>query len=259
MKRILLFAALLSCLLTGCKKNKGLSMTGVYKLDKQWISGGGSDSVYQKTQIKIYTAHQFIYAGITPDSAVSFGVGNYKPDTGNRIVENEFYSSYRLDTTRDFKVDMTLTDKGFTQKIPAIATLKGVKYDLMEAYSKETSGDSSKLDGLWKMSKSYMVSGKDTTKKEVTQYKIFQGGHFLFAGRYLVDKTANKFKNNFGYGSFNMTGGDLVEENTISSDATALTHKFSIKIAFNGNDAYTQVIADAKTNQQSIESYVRIK
>jgi len=234
-------------------------MTGVYKLEKQWISGGGNDSAYQKTQIKIYTAHQFIYAGMTADSAVGFGVGNYKPDSGNRIIENEFYSSYRLDTSRAFKVVVTLTNKGFTQKIPAIATLKGVKYDLMEDYSKTPSGDSTKLDGLWKMTKSYLVSGKDTTKKEVTQYKIFQGGQFLFAGRYLVDKTSGKFRNNFGYGTFNLRGDDLVEENTIASDASALTHKFTIKIAFSGDNQYTQAIIDTKNNQQSIETYVRVK
>jgi hypothetical protein len=234
-------------------------MTGVYKLEKQWISGGGSDSAYQKTQIKIYTAHQFIYAGMTPDSAVGFGVGNYKPDSGNRIIENEFYSSYRLDTTRAFKVDITRTDKGFTQKIPAIATIKGVKYDLMEDYSKTPSGDSTKLDGLWKMTKSYLLSGNDTVNKTVTQYKIFQGGQFLFAGRYLVDKNTNKYKNDFGYGSFSLNGSDLAEENTIASDASALTHKFTIKIEFSGDDQYTQAIIDKKNNQQSIETYIRVK
>jgi hypothetical protein len=259
MKRILFLAGLLSGLLIGCSKNKNLPMTGVYKLEKQWISGGGDDSVYKKTQIKIYTDHQFIYAGMTPDSAVGFGVGNYKPDTGSRLIENEFYSSYRLDTSRAFNVDISLTDKGYNQKIPAIATLKGVKYDLMEDYSKMPSGDTTKLDGLWKMSKSIMVKGKDTVKKEVTQYKIFQGGHFLFAGRYLVDKTTNKFKNNFGYGSSSLNGSDLVEDNTIASDASALKHKFNIKIAFSGDNEYTQVISDAKNNQQSIETYVRIK
>ena len=190
---------------------------------------------------------------------MSFGVGNYKPDSGNRVIEKEFYSSYRLDTSRAFKVDITKTDTGFTQKIPAIATIKGVKYDLMEQYSKSPSGDTTKLDGLWKMSKSYLVTGKDTVKKEVTQYKIFQGGQFLFAGRYLVDKSANKFKNNFGYGSFSLKGDDLVEENTIASDASALKRKFNIKVAFSGDSEYTQVISDAKNNQQSIETYVRIK
>jgi len=259
MKRILFYAALLSCLLTGCKKNKNLSMTGVYKLEKQWISGGGDDSVYKKTQIKIYTGHQFIYAGMTPDSVVSFGVGNYKADTGNRIIENEFYSSFRLDTSRAFNVDITSSDKGFNQKIAAIATLKGVKYDLMEDYSKMPSGDTTKLDGLWKMTQSYLVSGKDTLKKEVTQYKIFQGGNFLFAGRYLVDKTTNKFKSNYGFGSFSLNGTDLVEENTIASDVSALKRKFNIKIAFSSDNEYTQVIADANGKQQSVETYVRVK
>jgi hypothetical protein len=259
MKRILIYTALLSCLIAGCKKAQKTSLAGVYKLKKQWISGGGTDSTYLKTQIKIYTAHQFIYAGMTADSAVGFGVGNYKTTTDSTTVESEFYSSYRLDTTRAFNLVVKTTDTGYTQKIPAIATLKGVKYDLMEDYNKLPSGDSTKLDGLWKLDKSMSVTGKDTVKKQVTQYKIFQGGHFLFAGRYLVDKSTSKFKNDFGYGSFKLSGNDLSEENAISNDESLLNHKIPIKMTFNGGDEYTQVISDPKTNGQSIETYQRVK
>ena len=259
MKRILFYAAFASCFIIGCKKTGKPAMAGVYKLDKQWISGGGTDSTYEKKQIKIYTTNQFIYAGMTADSSVGFGVGNYKVDTGNHINENEFYSSYRLDTSRNFKLDVTTNVNGFTQKIPAIATIKGVKYDLMESYTVIPSNDSTKLDGLWKMDKSYSINGKDTLKKTVTQYKIFQGGHFLFAGRYLTDKTGNKFKNNFGYGNFSLKGDSLVEANTLASDPSALTHKFNVNITFKGDDAYTQVITDPKNNERSIETYVRVK
>jgi hypothetical protein len=259
MKQIILYAALFSCLVLGCKKPVKLSLTGVYKLEKQLISGNGTDSTYTRTQIKIYTDHQFIYAGMTKDSSAGFGVGNYKIDTGNKVIENEFYSSYRLDTSRSFKLEVKLTDKGYTQKIPSIATLKGVKYDLMEEYTKLPSGDSTKLDGLWKLEKSLSVNSKDTVTKPVTQYKIFSGGHFLFAGRYLVDKAAAKFKNDFGYGSFSLTGNNLSEEDAISNEAVLLNHKFAVKITFNGDDEYTQVINDPKTNQQSIETYKRVR
>jgi hypothetical protein len=103
---------------------------------------------------------------------------------------------------------------------------------------------STKLDGLWKMDKSYTIREKDILKKTVTQYKIVQEGHFLFAGRYLADKAANKFKNNFGYGNFSLKGDSLVEADTLPSDASALTHKFNVNITFEGDDAYIQVIID---------------
>lgn len=234
-------------------------MAGVYRLEKQWVRNGGPDSAYERTQIKIYTDHQFIYAGMTPDSAVGFGVGNYKQDTAYHITEKEFYSSYRLDTTRVFHLVVTTSDNGYTQNIPGIATLKGVKYDLMEQYSKiSPAGKAPKLDGLWKMEKSIAVNGRDTVKKVVTQYKIFKDGYFLYAGRYQTG-TPGKFKSTFGYGTCSLQGNKLVEQNTISSDAAALTHPFNIKIAFSGDDSYTQVIDNPQSKRESIETYVRIK
>jgi len=57
MKRIIIYAALLSCALIGCKKGQKFSQAGIYKLVKQTVSGGGTDSTYKRTQIKIYTVH----------------------------------------------------------------------------------------------------------------------------------------------------------------------------------------------------------
>jgi len=88
MKRIIIYAALLSCAILGCKKTGKLSQAGVYKLAKQTVSGGGKDSTYERTQIKIYTDDHFMYAGMTPDSSIGFGVGTYTLDTGNRIIEH---------------------------------------------------------------------------------------------------------------------------------------------------------------------------
>jgi hypothetical protein len=258
MKRILFYAALLSCPILGCKKTEKSSIIGIYQMEKQRIIGGGTDSTYLKTQIKIYTSHNFIYAGMTADSVVGFGVGRYKADTGNTIIEKEFYSSYRLDTSRNFKLLITMKDNGFSEKIPSIAVIKGAKYDLSEDYTRLTTGDSSKLDGLWKMGETIYVKGKDTSKVPVTQYKIFWGGHFLFAGRYPTDKTATKFKSTFGYGSFDLKGNDLSEEDQISNSTTVLNHKFKIKITFKGDAEYTQVIDDEKNQQQTIETYKRV-
>jgi hypothetical protein len=259
MKSILFYTALLSCFILSCKKKEKLSLVGVYKLESQSVSGGGTDSTNSRTQIKIYTADHFIYAGMTPDSTVSFGVGTYKPDTGDRIIEHEFFSSARQTATRSFNVDITQHDNGYSQKIPDIAEIKGVKYALKEDYSKLQTNDTSKLDGLWKMERAYWIRGKDTIKNDNTQYKIFFGGHFLYIHSIADAKTANKFKSGFGYGTFSFSGEIISEEDKISNDALVLNRKFTVKTKFDGNDKYTQEIDDPKTNEQSFEVYSRVK
>src|SRR5580704_7398179 len=126
MKRILIVAALLSCIIYGCKKKEKVSQAGVYKLEKQMASGGGKDTTYKRTQIKIYTDKYFMYSGMAPDSSVGFGVGSYKPDTGARVIEDNIYSSGALDSTKKFDLDITNTDKGYTQVIPDLMVVKGV-------------------------------------------------------------------------------------------------------------------------------------
>jgi hypothetical protein len=259
MKRILLYAVLLGCSFLGCKKKEKLSLIGVYKLEKQRITGGGTDSTYLRKQIKIYTAHNFIYAGMTPDSSVGFAVGTYKPDTGNRIIEHEFFSSFNLNASRTFKVDIMMKDSGYSQKIPDIAVIKGIKYDLVEDYTRLPAGDTSKLDGLWKMTKAYLLKGNDTSNQQNTQYKIFWGGHFLYIHSLPIDKAATKFKSGFGFGTFSFKDNMITEQDQMSNDTRVLNHQFAVKTIFSGNDEYTQVIYDSKMNQQSVEIYKRVK
>ena len=118
MKKILILAALISCIIYGCKKKEKVSQAGVYRLDKQMASGGGKDTVYKRTQMKIYTDKYFMWAGMAADSSVGFGVGSYKLDTGNRITESNIYSSGSLDSSRNFNLIVTRKDSGFTQVFP---------------------------------------------------------------------------------------------------------------------------------------------
>ncbi|HTD98006.1 MAG TPA: hypothetical protein VK668_01915 [Mucilaginibacter sp.] len=259
MKRILIYAVVLSCIIWGCKQSKKVSQEGVYKLEKQTVSGGKKDTTYQRTQVKIYTPQYFVYAGIAPDSSVGFGVGSYKLDTGNKIIESNIYSSGSLDSARFFNVVVTKTDKGYTQVIPDLAVVKGVKYKLTEEYTKLPSADTSVLDGVWRLDKTFWVKGKDTTRQNQIQYKAFWGGHFMFIHRYPLDQAATKFKNGFGYGDFSLKNDTLSEEDEMSSHAMLLHRKFAIKITFNGRDEYSQVINDSKTNEQTTEIYKRLK
>ena len=259
MKKILIFTALIGCVILGCKKKDQVSQAGVYRLDKQMASGGGKDTTYRRTQMKIYTDKYFVYSGIAPDSSVGFGVGSYNLDTGNRIIERNIYSSGYLDSTKSFNLIVTRKDSGYTQVIPNLAIVKGVPYKLTEDYTKLSSSDTSFMDGLWKLDKTFWVKGKDTTRGNETQFKIFWGGHFMFVHRYPLDSAGKAFKNGFGYGTFSFKHDTLTEEDEMSSHSVLVGRKFGIKITFNGNDEYSQVIDDPKANEQTTEIYRRVK
>lgn len=259
MKKIIIVAALLIFIITSCKspKQNVPTQAGVYKLEKQMASGGGRDTVYARKQMKIYTDNYFMYGAFAPDSSVGFGVGSYKLDSVNKIVERNIYSSRLLDSAGTFNLQVTKTPNGYTQVIPDILRVRNVSYKMTEDYTKLASADTSVLDGLWKMSEFYSITGKDTVKQIPTQYKIFQGGHFMFVHRYPINKEQTKFKNGFGYGTYSLKDDILSEQEEMSSHAQLLNKKFAIKITFNGNDEYSQVITDS--TGKSIEIYKRLK
>lgn len=258
MKKNIIVAVLLIMIMAGCKPSKNTpTQSGVYKLEKQMLSGGGRDTVYARTQMKIYTNNHFMYAAMAPDSSVGFGVGSYKQDSVNKITEQNIYSSRMLDSSQTFNLIITRTDTGYTQVIPNMTTVRNVPYKLTENYTKVALTDTSALDGLWKMDAFYTVTGKDTIKQTPTQYKIFWGGHFMFVHRYPINKEGTKFKNGFGYGAFSLKDDILSEEDEISNHPQLLHKKFAIKITFKGNNEYSQVITDSAG--KSIEIYKRLE
>jgi len=259
MKRIIIYAALSIGIFIGCKSTKKqLTQPGVYKMDKLTVSGGGKDTVYPRTQIKIYTDDHFAYASLAPDSSVGFGVGSYHLDTGNHIEEINIYSSRVLDSTAIYNVAYTRKDSTYAQKLK-MPSASGAVYTMTEAYTQLPATGTSKIDGLWKLDKAYIVKGKDTTKQGETQFKAFWGGHFLFVHRYPVANNAAKYKNGFGYGEFSLKNDTLSETEQITSHSTLMGRTFSIKINFKSDDEYSQVITDNQTGEQSVEIYIRLK
>jgi hypothetical protein len=259
MRKILIFSALLTCIFLGCKNTKKeASQPGVYKLNKLTVSSGGKDSVYARTQIKIYTDDHFAYASLASDSSVGFGVGSYKADAGNKVTEQNIYSSADLDSSRTFHLFITRKDSSYTQVIDGLLS-HGVKYSLTEAYTQLPFADTSKLDGLWKLDASYILRGKDTVKQPEIQYKVFWNGHFMFVHRYPLDNTSTRYKNGFGYGDFNLKNDTLSETEHLTSHPALMDRQFAIKITFKGDDEYSQVITDPKAGEQSVEIYRRIK
>jgi hypothetical protein len=261
MKKILVFAALLSCVVLSCKHKEKVSpvgLQGVYELEKQVLRGGKTDSTIKREQVKIYTDRHFVYASIVPDSSVGFGVGAYTLDSSSKIVEKSMYTSRALDSSLTYNLKITKRDSGFTQVIPDYTSAQGVKYVLTEDYKKLPPGDTTKLDGLWKMERTFTVRGKDTVESKVNQYKIYWGGRFIFIHRFPLDSTEKRFRNGFGTGKFTLRNDTLREVEQNSNYALLRGRSFAIKIRFNGKDEYTQVINSA-TNGRSVEIYKRVK
>jgi len=227
-------------------------------MDKQTVTAGGKDSVYNRKQLKFYTDNYFAYASMAPDSSVGFGIGSYKSDTGKNIIETNIYSSRALDSPLVFHVAIAPKDSGYVQVLPT-STPKGAKYTVTEVYTRLPLSAATKLDGLWKLDAAYTVTGKDTAKQSTNQYKVFWGGHFMFVHRYPLDVTNTTYKNGFGFGDFSLSNDTLSEKEQISSHAALVGRSFAIKINFKGDDEYSQIITDSKTGNQSVEIYRRLK
>jgi hypothetical protein len=258
MKKILIYSALLSCMISGCKKIEKIYYSGVLKLDKQVVSGGKKDTVIAKEQMKIYTDHNYMYAGVAPDSSVTFGLGSYELDSDSTIVEHNIYNNRALDSAQIVVVTVKKTGNGRTEIIPDFGRYKSVTYKMSEEYIKLPVTGASNLDGTWELDKVFWVKGKDTLRQHETQFKVFWRGHFMFIHHYPINALGTDYKNGFGYGTFSLKNNTLNEEDKMSSHSVLLNRKFVIKITFNGKDKYSQVTEDPKTKEQTTEVYKRL-
>jgi hypothetical protein len=263
MKKLSILALCLSMALGiySCgNESKSESQAGVYSMEKQVGSDGKTETVNQSSdggfQIKIYTDQNYFYVAMTKDSSASFGLGTYTLK-GSKIEEKNIYNAASLDTAGTFNLDIAKSEKGYSQVIPEIM-IQGKKWKLTEEYTSLPTTGTSELDGVWKQSKSLVVSGKDTTDNTYNEYKVYSGGHFMWATRYQADTTKKEYKNVVGHGTFGLKDGALTEQLDKSSLAGAVG-KYDIKIAFNGKDEYTQETADTKNNSVGFKTYQRVK
>src|ERR1700753_3729195 len=111
MKKILIYMVLVACIISGCKKVVQTSYSGIFKLEKQVISGGGRDTFSDLSKMKIYTDHYYIYSGIGPDTTVHIGLGTYALDSSNTIVEHNIFNNRALDSAQIFVVKIAPSAK----------------------------------------------------------------------------------------------------------------------------------------------------
>ncbi len=263
MKKNALFALTLAfgVWLTGCNsQSEKVSQEGVYTLEKQVFDDGKTQTVNLSSdgnlQYKIFTPNEYFYIAIAKDSSAGFGVGKYTM-SGKNVEETNIYNSIGLDTVFVAKLEVSNTEKGYSQYIPSLV-VRGVDYKLTEEYAKVQAEGNSELDGVWKQTKNLVVSSKDTTDATYNEYKIYQKGHFMWATRYLADTTKKEYKNAVGHGTFTFNKGALMEQ-LEQSNLAGITGKYDIKITFNGKDEYTQETADNKNKTVGFKTYQRVK
>jgi hypothetical protein len=245
---------------TGNSNLSSLAMQGAYSMLMQIMNDGNRDSILNVQQFKIYTDRHFMYAHPLPgDSLAYFGIGTYRIDNG-RLVEYPFYTSAGGAQNDTFDIQITKLPNGYVQVINFPPDSLGRLYILTEEYGNVSAPLTSPLDGAWKMTKSIFEpkTGRPTTDSTSTQFKVFQAGHFMWV-RTSTDSATRKPVSTFGYGTFEMSGGNKARERTTNSTfRTALIGKpLTVQLKLMGKDAYQQTIdwPDGK----STEVYQRLQ
>jgi hypothetical protein len=160
-----------------------------------------------------------------------------------------------LDTAQNFQLGIIPHETGYRQEIPEII-ISGIPNKLVEEYTKINFSKQSELDGVWKLAEYYTVSNGDTTWNKRDQYKIFQGGYFMFV-QYYVDSLDNSKHKGFGFGNFDCSGTELTETNIFSSFTANNGVPLQILIKKDSDTSYTQQIG-AGSNSIAVEKYTRM-
>ena len=208
---------LMACNAPGDKET--MSMPGAYKMLSAHVKSDSTDTTYTNSnQLKIYTGDYMMYANInSPDSVSGFGIGSYTVDK-DTVTENVIYNandSVGDDSPRTFKLAIDKTDKGYKQLITGMEITPGQKWDLTEFYESVGTGDTTAIDGAWKMVKRYWVKGTDTANFPSTQFKTYFSGYVIWGHTY--KDSLNKTHTGMGFGKFTLTGDKVKESMTAST------------------------------------------
>jgi hypothetical protein len=260
MKKNIFLGFALTAILASCSQApKTESIVGVYSMDQSVVSDGTTETVALasegNTQFKLYTPEAYFFINQAKDASVGFGLGTYTFADG-KIVETSIFNTNTLDTAQVASLDIVQSEKGYTQSIPELM-VNGKKWSLKETYSSIAASGTSALDGVWHQTKSINVTGQDSVVNTYNEYKVYHGGHFMWAARALENATSTNYVKEIGQGTFTLNNNDLTE-NLVFSSNKAWTGKYSIPVSFNGSDEFTQTIIDTVNKITSIKTYKRI-
>jgi hypothetical protein len=141
--------------------------------------------------------------------------------------------------------------------IADMAGRDGKHYRWTEDYESLGTAAKTTLDGAWKQTKAYRITGKDTVARDVNQYKIYYAGHVIWGHTY--SDSLKKSHTGVGYGTFEMTGSNKLKESLTASTYYEVRGKsFDIDVAMKGTDEFTQTMKEPD-GSIGIEVYQRLK
>jgi hypothetical protein len=254
MQRLLLltFVILLAC------SSDQLDMTGSYMMTSRSVAGGGAlDTMIYDSQMKIYTGGHVIFAQFGPDSTATWAVRKVLPIDGG-VRESNVYGAMgvtELPGPHIYTLEVETTADGFKQVITDLE-YRGQMMGLTEEYERVDSGMPTPYDGAWELTDAFIVNGADTTHLDITQYKFYHSGNFVF-GHSLRDSLKNSAAG-FGYGTFSMSNDSTLTENVSASSYSQIVGKsFNIKVKLDGQDKLFQIV-DELEGAKSVETYKRL-
>ncbi|MBC7507339.1 MAG: hypothetical protein H7320_01100, partial [Ferruginibacter sp.] len=170
-----------------------------------------------------------------------------------------FYSALGGDLKDTAELAIEKLTNGYKQVI-IYPVFKDTIFTLTEKYIKvDKAKKVSSLDGVWKLKSSYYITpdGKKFPT-DIKQYKIYQNGYFMW-GSGSKDSTNNKNQGYFGYGTFKINGGTVIEINENTSFMFDLYKKpITVAIKFLGIDSYMQTIK-YPNGERGVEIYERLQ
>lgn len=259
MQRVILLLLVLVGLSCSRPAKESINMSGAYRMLSQKIKDADTDSLITGAhQLKIYTPEFMMYVNFNErDSLAAFGIGTYMLNSRG-LTENVIYSASDSVIQTDpasYNLGIEVTPTGYKQIIGEIM-MGGNPYELTEEYENVSMEKTSPLDGAWKLVRIFDVIDGDTSVYEMTQYKTYHTGHFMYGFTFL-DSTG-KPHTGMGYGNFEMLGDNKVREVVTVSTYNIVGRTFDIDLIFDGPDNYTQIITDS-TGVKNVEVYERMK
>jgi len=242
----------------GCGGSKEVEngIAGWYTMQSQVFTANGvENAIDHAEQRKVYTDEYYAFTNMREDTTSSFGFGYYTYD-GSKLVEHNIFSTGLLDSARSFDLLIEPHEAGYKQVIPEIM-IAGVPNRLVEDYYKINFNSTSDMDGVWKLEEYISVNNGDTTRFKRDQYKIFQGGYFMFV-QYFLDPVTKAPKKGFGFGDFKLENTDIIETNVFSSYPAVRGVPIRINLTKDSENSFTQTIVSDTNGSTSIEKYTRM-
>lgn len=236
------------------------TLRGAYTMFSQVLSTPSGDSVLARHQLKLLTGKYVMYAHRrAQDSLANFGIGTYRIENG-KLVETIFYSDEGpQNSTKELTI--LLEPAGYRQVLVLPDTERGSGTVLTEDYKKFGKKMKTPLDGAWQQTKKVSVSadGKAVVDSNITQFKVFEAGNFIWANT-IRDNTTQQYLARYGFGTFEMLGPNKAAEINLSSTYAAdlVGKRVVMELVFLANDTFEQSIS-YPDGSKLIEVYKRLQ